>query len=54
VDKDALLARLAEALSDEEERARRGQAGKQLSQKYSWDTAAKNLVDLYNQVVTLH
>jgi len=54
VDKDALLARLAEALCDEEERARRGQAGKQLSQKYSWTTTAKNLVDLYNQVVTLH
>ena len=54
VDKDALLSRLAEALGDEEERVRRGLAGKQLSQKYSWDTVAKNLIDLYRQVVTLH
>jgi glycosyltransferase involved in cell wall biosynthesis len=54
VDKDALLSRLAEALGDEEERVRRGLAGKQLSQKYSWDTAAKSLIDLYKQVVTLH
>ena len=54
VNKDALISRLAEALSDEEERSRRGQAGKQLSQKYSWDTAAKSLVDLYKQVVTSH
>lgn len=52
VDKDALLARLAEALSDEEERSRRGQAGKQLAQKYSWDTAAKSLVDLYTELIT--
>src|SRR6185503_20507295 len=54
VDKDALMSRLAEALSDDDERARRGQAGKQLSQKYSWTTTAKNLVDLYKQVVTIH
>ena len=54
VDKDALISRLAEALGDEEERVRRGHAGKQLSQKYSWDTVAKNLIDLYRQVVTLH
>ena len=54
VDKDALISRLAEALGDEEERVRRGLAGKQLSQKYSWDTVAKNLIDLYRQVVTLH
>ncbi len=43
VDKDALATRLAEALGDEEERARRGRAGKQLSQKYSWESAAKRL-----------
>lgn len=54
VDKDALISRLAEALSDDEERERRGQAGKQLSQKYSWETAAKSLVDLYKEVVTTH
>jgi glycosyltransferase involved in cell wall biosynthesis len=54
VDKDALMSRLAEALSDDDERGRRGQAGKQLSQKYSWTTTAKNLLDLYKQVVTIH
>jgi glycosyltransferase involved in cell wall biosynthesis len=54
VDKDALMSRLAEALSDDDERRRRGQAGKQLSQKYSWTTTAKNLLDLYKQVVTIH
>jgi glycosyltransferase involved in cell wall biosynthesis len=54
VDKDALISRLAEALDNDEERARRGQAGKQLSQKYSWDTTAKNLVDLYKEVMALH
>jgi glycosyltransferase involved in cell wall biosynthesis len=54
VDKHALMSRLAEALSDDDERRRRGQAGKQLSQKYSWTTTAKNLLDLYKQVVTIH
>jgi glycosyltransferase involved in cell wall biosynthesis len=54
VDKDALMSRLAEALSDDDERGRRGRAGKQLSQKYSWTTTAKNLLDLYKQVVTIH
>ena len=52
VDKDALISRLAEALGDDEERARRGHAGKQLSQKYSWDSAAKTLVELYMEVTT--
>ena len=54
VDKHALMARLTEALSDEEERARRGQAGKQLAQKYSWETAARSLVDLYRELITPH
>jgi len=52
VDKNSLVSRLAEALSDEEERSRRGQAGKQLSKKYSWDTAAKSLVALYKELIT--
>jgi len=51
VDKDALISRLTEALDNEEERVRRGHAGKQLSQKYSWKTTAKNLVDLYKEVM---
>jgi glycosyltransferase involved in cell wall biosynthesis len=54
VDKHALMARLAEVLSDEEERALRGQAGKQLAQKYSWGTVAKSLVDLYKELIPPH
>lgn len=53
VDKDALTTRLAEALGDEEQRALRGQAGKQLSMKYSWESAAKTLKDLYIEVMSL-
>jgi glycosyltransferase involved in cell wall biosynthesis len=52
VNKDAVAARLAEALDDEEELARRGRAGKELSQKYSWESAAKGLAELYQSVVT--
>jgi glycosyltransferase involved in cell wall biosynthesis len=54
VDKHALMTRLAEVLSDEEERALRGQAGKQLAQKYSWGTVAKSLVDLYKELIPPH
>lgn len=50
IDKDAVAARLAEALDDEEELARRGRAGKELSQKYSWESAAKGLAELYRSV----
>jgi glycosyltransferase involved in cell wall biosynthesis len=52
VNKEALLARLTEALDDEEERARRGRAGKQLSEKYSWKSSAKSLVELYEAIQT--
>jgi len=51
VDKHVLQTRLAEALGDEEELGRRGRAGKQLSQKYSWESAAKHLADLYRNIV---
>lgn len=54
VDKDALTTRLAEALADDEERAVRGRAGKQLSRKYSWESAAKSLKELYVEVVDRH
>ena len=54
VDKEVLVTRLAEALDDEEERAVRGRAGKQLSMKYSWESAAKNLKDLYTEVISEH
>jgi glycosyltransferase involved in cell wall biosynthesis len=50
VDKDALISRLAEALGDKAELARRGRSGKQLSQKYSWESAAEGLVDLYTAI----
>ena len=51
IDRDALATRLAEALSDEEELRNRGRAGKQLSQKYSWENAAKELIDLYRDIL---
>lgn len=51
IDKDALAAKLAEALRDEDELARRGRAGRQLSQKYSWENAARDLARLYSEVV---
>jgi glycosyltransferase involved in cell wall biosynthesis len=52
VDKDTLAAKLAEAISDEAELAKRGRAGKQLSQKYSWENAATGLASLYEEVLT--
>ena len=51
IDKEALAAKLIEALADKEELARRGRAGKQLSQKYSWENAASNLAALYRDVL---
>jgi glycosyltransferase involved in cell wall biosynthesis len=53
VDRDALTTRLAEALGDEQGRVVRGRAGKQLSMKYSWESAAKSLVELYSEVMNL-
>jgi glycosyltransferase involved in cell wall biosynthesis len=51
IDKEALGAKLAEALSDETELAKRGRAGQQLSLLYSWENAAKQLVQLYKDVL---
>jgi len=51
IDKDALAARMAEALSDEDELMKRGRAGKQLSQKYSWENAATGLINLYREIL---
>jgi glycosyltransferase involved in cell wall biosynthesis len=51
IDKDALTTKLAEALSDEAELARRGRAGQQLSRQYSWENAAKHLVQLYQHIL---
>ena len=51
IDEDALAAKLAEALSDDDELMKRGRAGKQLSQKYSWESAAHGLAHLYRDVL---
>ena len=51
IDKEALTAKLSESLGDETELAKRGRNGQQLSRKYSWESAAKNLVQLYQQVL---
>ena len=52
VNKDAVATRLVEALGDEDELARRGRSGKELSQKYSWECTAKGLAELYRSVLT--
>ena len=51
IDKTALAERLAEALANREELTKRGRAGQQLSQKYSWENAARALADLYRSVM---
>ena len=51
VDQTALAKTLAEALVDRDELARRGRAGLQLSQKYSWENSARALADLYRTVI---
>ena len=51
VDREALSAKLREVLANREELTRRGRAGKQLSQKYSWENAARGLVQLYQDVL---
>jgi len=52
IDKDALAATLDEAVSDEDELLQRGRAGKQLSQKYSWENTTKMLIELYYEILT--
>lgn len=51
VDKNALALKLAEALADPGELAKRGRAGKQLSQKYSWENVARELMGLYRNIL---
>jgi len=51
IDKGALTAKLAEALSDEAELVERGRNGQQMSRQYSWDNTAKHLVQLYEEVL---
>lgn len=50
VDKEALAEKLVETLTDDEERAKRGRAGKELSQKYSWENTARGLIEFYRNV----
>ncbi len=52
IGKDALTRTLSEALADEDELARRGRAGKKLSQTYSWENVARSLAELYVDVLT--
>jgi glycosyltransferase involved in cell wall biosynthesis len=52
LNKDALAATLAEALRDEEELKRRGRAGREFSQKYSWENAARELAKLYQEILS--
>jgi glycosyltransferase involved in cell wall biosynthesis len=54
VDKDALTERLIEALSDDDELRKRGRAGKQLSQKYSWENTAAELIKIYEAHAGVH
>jgi len=50
IDKTALEEKLAEALLDRHELSRRGRAGLQLAERYSWENAARKLADLYRSV----
>ena len=52
VEKKSLAATLAEALADKEELANRGRAGRELSLKYTWESTAKNLANLYQEILT--
>lgn len=51
INETALRDQLAEALADRDELTRRGRAGRQLSQKYSWENSARELADLYRVVI---
>ena len=51
IDKTALADALSEALANRDELTRRGLAGKELSQKYSWENSARELADLYRVVI---
>ena len=54
IDKAALTTKLAEALSDEAELTKRGRAGQELSRQYSWENAARQLVQLYQSILQHH
>jgi glycosyltransferase involved in cell wall biosynthesis len=50
VEGQALTQALAEAMSNREERAKRGRAGKLLSLHYSWERVATDLINLYTRI----
>ena len=50
VESEALFATLATALADADELAKRGRAGKLLSQRYSWERVATSLAGLYTEI----
>ena len=50
VEREALSTTLATALSDPDEIAKRGRAGKSLSLHYSWERVATELANLYMQI----
>jgi glycosyltransferase involved in cell wall biosynthesis len=51
VDKSSIAAALAEALGSEEERLKRGAAGRNLATDFDWPVVAKKLTDLYVSVL---
>lgn len=51
LDQASLANALAEALADRNELAKRGRAGKQLSEKYSWENSARALAELYQSLI---
>jgi glycosyltransferase involved in cell wall biosynthesis len=51
VERQALTETLASALSNSGELAKRGRAGKLLSQRYSWERVATDLTELYTRIV---
>lgn len=54
IDKSSLEVSLADALTSEEERLRRGESGRLLAKRYSWPVVAGMLSDAYRQVLTSH
>jgi glycosyltransferase involved in cell wall biosynthesis len=51
VDKNSLQKVLAEALRSEDERRRRGTAGRSLASKFSWPAVAASLCELYGSIL---
>jgi len=51
VNKTEIEAKLREALGDQEERSKRGQAGKELSHKFLWESVGSQLKEMYSAVM---